>query len=262
MLTEIEGLIWDDDERRVALGHLTLARMDLWEVGDRYIDVLDAESTEWCGYVEIVDAAEDDPRFLLIVDRVEIVPRARGNDIGLHAVARAIRTWGEDALVALTAFPPRASGPEGAAGGEALSRHWSRLGLSRVAGTVPPRLAGRTDSVALAGALAKLNDWRPPAPAGDPARDVVVRCATARSGHKVDTHVACAALLSGPLRSLHRAPNPAFRGSAARNPRGRADHRVGASDRPHGLLIRRSQVRILAGALRSPVNHNLLVDCL
>ena len=161
---EIEG--WNlEEDFRVALGHLSLARIDLWEVGDQFLDVLDAESTEWTSYFNVLESTDDDPRFLLIFDRAEIVPWARGHDIGLHAVARAIRTWGEDALVVLTAFPPGGTGQERRAGGEALSRHWSRLGLKRVEGSVPPLLTGTTESDQLADAIAELSDWRPPAPA-------------------------------------------------------------------------------------------------
>ena len=58
------------------------------------------------GDIPLVDAAGPYlPRFLLIVDRVVIAPRARGHALGLHAAARAIRTWGDDALVVATAFP-------------------------------------------------------------------------------------------------------------------------------------------------------------
>lgn len=160
----IEGVTDIQSESRVPLGSLTLARIDLWEVGDQYFDVLDAESSEWTAYVHVVDAAEDDPRFLLIVDRAELVKWARGNEIGLHAAARAIRTWGDDALVVLTAFPPGVSGPDGKAGGEALSRHWSRLGLDRVEASDPPMLAGSTNSAQVAAALVEFSNWQPPEP--------------------------------------------------------------------------------------------------
>ena len=74
--------------------------------------MLDAESSEWTAYIDVLKSADEDPRFLLIVGRVEIVPWARGHDIGLHAVAGAIRTRGEDALVVLTAFPPGITGTQ------------------------------------------------------------------------------------------------------------------------------------------------------
>ena len=93
---EVTGVDYESD-RRVRLGSVSLVRIDFWEVGDRWFDVLDAESSEWAAYHDVVADAGDDDRFLLIVDRAEIVEWARGHDIGLHAVARAIRTWGEDA---------------------------------------------------------------------------------------------------------------------------------------------------------------------
>jgi hypothetical protein len=148
----------------VPLGSLTLARIDLWEVGDRYFDVLDAESSEWAAYIDIVEPAGDELRFLLIVDRVELVPWARGHDIGLHVVARAIRTWGDEALVALTAYPPGARGGIGKAGAKALSRHWSRLGLEQVKGSDPPILTGDGNSRELDDTIRKLSAWHPPTP--------------------------------------------------------------------------------------------------
>lgn len=124
---EIEGLT-DDWERRVPLGFITLARIDIWEAGGRLLDVLDAESGEWTAYAAVLDSDRYDPHALLIVDRAEIEPWARGYGIGLNAVARAIRTWGSDAVVALTAFPPGGSGAKGKVGSEKLRRYWSQLG--------------------------------------------------------------------------------------------------------------------------------------
>ena len=65
--------------RLVAVGELTLGRVDLLGAGDEAAALLDAHSGEWEGYIPLVDAAGPYlPRFLLIVDRVVIAPWARG----------------------------------------------------------------------------------------------------------------------------------------------------------------------------------------
>lgn len=82
---------------------------------------------------------------LLILDRIELVPWARGHGIGLHVLARAIRTWSDtDCLVVLTAHPPGVTGQQGRAGAAKLARYWAQLGLKRVKGTSPPILTGAT----------------------------------------------------------------------------------------------------------------------
>ncbi len=150
---------------RVALGTLKLGRLDLWDAGADYANVLDAHSGEWEGYIELVDAAGPDlPRFLLIVDRVVIARWARGHAIGLHAAARAIRIWGDDALVVLTAFPFDGPSDTRQSRAAALSRYWARLGLDPVTGSNPPLLCGWANSDQMAGALGVLSAWQPPAP--------------------------------------------------------------------------------------------------
>jgi hypothetical protein len=147
----------------VALGELKLGRLDLWDAD--YAAVLDAHSGEWEGYIDLVDAAGPDlPRFLLIVDRVEIARWARGHAIGLHAAARAIRIWGDDALVVLTAFPLDGPSDTRQARAAALSRYWARLGLDQVTRSNPPLLCGWANSDRMAGALEVLSDWQPPSP--------------------------------------------------------------------------------------------------
>lgn len=57
----------------------------------------------------LLDDGSDDipPRYVVIPDRLEVVPDARGHGVGLHVLARAIRTWAADsALLALIASPP------------------------------------------------------------------------------------------------------------------------------------------------------------
>ncbi len=160
---EIAGVLDYEPERRVvSLGSVRLGRIDLYEVGDAYMEVLDAVSSEWTAYVDVVEAERYVERFLLVVDLVEVAEWARGHGIGLHAVARAIRTWGEESLVVMIAWPPGAEGPEGRAAGEALARHWSRLGLARFGDGSPPVLSGSTDSPEVEEALVALCDWHSP----------------------------------------------------------------------------------------------------
>jgi hypothetical protein len=150
---------------RVALGALKLGRLDLWDAGADYADVLDAHSGEWEGYIDVVDAAGPDlPRFLLIVDRVMIARWARGHAIGLHAAARAIRIWGDDALVVLTAFPFDGPSDTRHARAAALSRYWARLALDPVTGSNPPLLYGWANSDRMTSTLQALSAWQPPAP--------------------------------------------------------------------------------------------------
>jgi len=143
---EIKGRFdWEQGDDDLAhLGTLSLARIDSSEAGSIF-NVLDAQSSEWVAYAETFN--EDDVASLLIVDRIELVPWARGHDIGLHVVARAIRTWATDMgeLVVLTAYPLGKEGQEGRAGAHKLARYWSRLGLEQVKGTDPPILTGMAD---------------------------------------------------------------------------------------------------------------------
>jgi hypothetical protein len=153
-----------EDEHFHDLGTISLARIDLWEAGDRLGDALDAQSGEWEAYLQAFDAYEHEhPSSLLIVDRVVLEPWARGHGIGLHAAARAILTWqGESTLVVLTAFPLDKVGSAGRTGSEALVRHWARLGLDRVAAAgETPILAGMAEYQAIDDKLHELCAWPP-----------------------------------------------------------------------------------------------------
>ena len=72
---EIVGLTADED--RVLLGHLSVARIDLFEVGDGYLEVLDAESADWTAYVDVIGAAAED-RGAIRADRGPRRARAMG----------------------------------------------------------------------------------------------------------------------------------------------------------------------------------------
>ncbi|MET0602113.1 MAG: hypothetical protein ABW167_09015 [Baekduia sp.] len=124
--------------------------------------MLDSHSSEWLRYLDVVD--EDDlATHLLILDRIEFASEARGYGIGLHALARAIRTWGSgQVMVVLTAWPPGAEGEAGEAGGEALARYWSKLGLERIASDGDsPILVGRR-WLADDGEVEALSRWEAP----------------------------------------------------------------------------------------------------
>ena len=117
------------------IGELSLARIDLWEHDLDLFEVLDAESSEWAAYWPALDELVDDGvdfRHILICDRVQVAEQARGQQIGLHALARAIRTWGEGALVVLFASPTDSEerDPEQRrAARAALAAYWGHLGL-------------------------------------------------------------------------------------------------------------------------------------
>lgn len=161
----IEGLL-DDYETRVQLGSAELARIDIWEAGSEILDVLDSASGEWTTYWELLREEDDDPagyETLLIVDRAELSPHARGHGIAVHAIARAIRTWASsgNTLVTLIAYPPGGKGADGRRGGEALARYWARLGLERVPGSDPPLLYASTGSREFDDTLRGLCRWSP-----------------------------------------------------------------------------------------------------
>jgi hypothetical protein len=149
-------------ERR-RIGALQLARVHLWQCGAGDLhEVLDSHSAEWCRYGQLPELrrpAATWPRHLLILDRLQLIADARGRDLGLHAAARAIRSWEDDSLVVLTAWPPGSSGIEGRAGAAALARHWARLGLRRLPQSDPPILRAATS--ALGDTLAALSAWPP-----------------------------------------------------------------------------------------------------
>jgi GNAT superfamily N-acetyltransferase len=155
------GQIYADDERReVSLGTLSFAIIDLYEAEELF-EVLDSRSPEWLRYLDVVE--DDEPAtHLMILDRIEIAPEARGHGIGLHALARVIRTWASgQVMVVLTAWPPGAEGDEGKAGSEALVRYWSKLALERVASDGDsPILVGRR-WLADDGEVEALSQWEP-----------------------------------------------------------------------------------------------------
>ena len=154
-------------EERPVVGELLLARVHLRECEDELVEVLDSDSQEWTTYYDLLSGLSDRnelPPYLLIASLAKVQPEARGRGIGLHALARAIRTWTlEDSMVMLTAWPPGLTGAPGRRGGEALSRYWSQLGLERIEGSVPPILYARTGRK-LEERLVDLSRWPPVVP--------------------------------------------------------------------------------------------------
>jgi hypothetical protein len=139
---EIVGLVYDDSpsgvKTRTPLGTLELATIDVYEAGD-LVDLLDSNSEQWTNYADVATRLEDgDPenfpfvRSLVIVDRIELRPEARGHGPGLHVLARAIQTWGMHEVVMLTAWLPGVPSAKKKAGAEALARYFSRLGFKRL----------------------------------------------------------------------------------------------------------------------------------
>jgi GNAT superfamily N-acetyltransferase len=148
---EIVGLVYDDSpsgvKTRTPLGTVELATIGVYESGD-LVDLLDSNSDQWTNYADVARQLEDgDPenfpfvRSLVIVDRIELRPDARGHGLGLHVLARAIQTWCPHDVVVLTAWTD-ADGAERKAGAEALARYFSRLGLKRLPGHDEPVLLG------------------------------------------------------------------------------------------------------------------------
>ena len=146
---EITGVAWEDDDdtddTRVPLGRVVVgpnricrasgrvvcgARLPLVPMGGvhrAFRELLEE------GDIGLVD-------YIVILDRVELVPEARGHGLGLHVAARALLSWigGGESLVVATAYPTGEDAKEeDHEGAEALARYWQRLGLQRVEGAVP-----------------------------------------------------------------------------------------------------------------------------
>lgn len=101
-------------------------------------DVLDCDS-EWANSYGDLTLDEHEEliglnHWLLIADRVELVPDARGHNLGLHVLARALRTWASDdgTVVMLTAGSVEHDLDQPVERRKAyhkLARHWSKLGF-------------------------------------------------------------------------------------------------------------------------------------
>lgn len=150
----------DDDLHEIAAGAVSLSQIDLFgDAGEQLGEILDSASAEWTSYLALGDTLEDYSR-LVIVDRAEIAPWARGHGLGLHVMARAIRSWTPDlSLVAMIAYPPGATGQHGTDGAEALARYWSQLGVHRFDGSDQQMLIADGDSAALEDTLTGLCRW-------------------------------------------------------------------------------------------------------
>jgi GNAT superfamily N-acetyltransferase len=153
---KVAGVVYEDvsetGETRLPVGWIRFLLIDLWEVdeSDRstLFDVLDsaervdydALTTERDG-LGVIDGSTTQ---LMLVDAMELIPEARGHGLGLHVLARAIRTWSErDGVVALIAGSIEdvedesgEVGPSRLKFGETLARYWERLGFERLDPTV------------------------------------------------------------------------------------------------------------------------------
>jgi GNAT superfamily N-acetyltransferase len=176
---EITGVVYDDDgsSRLVPLGRVELARIDLDrldEEGESLLELLDATSSEWVNGYGIVDLDDTGLRdgigYLLVADRVVLRREARGRGLGLHALARALRTWAtDDTLVVLTAAScehelgdsTREARREAS---RKLARYWAELGMKRIPGSTHPEpvMYARGDWRNFADALRKYSAWESP----------------------------------------------------------------------------------------------------
>jgi GNAT superfamily N-acetyltransferase len=154
----------------VPLGILSLARIELAEVGD-LPDLLDHDA-DWYPFTRLHLGDENDvtaelgslTSFLLILERIRMVPQARGHGLGLHVLARAIRTWGVgQGIVGLVAgpFEEEDRSPEAC---EALARYWKKLGFPRLDdGAKDPLLYQTTESAKFYRAVERYSRWTRPA---------------------------------------------------------------------------------------------------
>jgi GNAT superfamily N-acetyltransferase len=176
----ITGVVYDADGSSlvVPLGRLELGRIDLDrldEEGESLLDLLDATSSEWVNGYGALDldgtGLRDGLRYLLIADRVELRREARGRGLGLHALARALRTWApDDTLVALTAASTERELDDSTreARREAsrkLARYWAKLGMKRIPGSTQPEpvMYARGDWATFRDALRRYSAWESPA---------------------------------------------------------------------------------------------------
>jgi uncharacterized protein YeaO (DUF488 family) len=166
-----------EDDTEVRLGEVTFGRVDLDEIesaGDSLYEVLDSHSVEWESYASVIQEEQEDEdafsmRALLFLDRVTLVPDARGHGLGLHVLARAIRTWGaDDTLILLTASPTEREDEDDdekvRVGQLALTRYWSRLRVEPVTDG-DNVLIGRTWLAGIDRTIAALCEWESPATA-------------------------------------------------------------------------------------------------
>jgi GNAT superfamily N-acetyltransferase len=152
---------------REVIGRLSFCLIDRWEARWPIVTVLDAHSEELAEYARLFHSenaklveAREETRKLLILEDLMLVPEARGQDIGLHVLARTILTWGEDAIVALVASPvegtldsmKRAELEDESMkqAREKIAQHWCKLGLTRLRDRqTMPMLWASTHTVAL-----------------------------------------------------------------------------------------------------------------
>jgi GNAT superfamily N-acetyltransferase len=150
----------DEHGDTVKIGDLTLTLIDLDDDPDLFA-VLDGHSSEHASYFPVIDEhLQFDDRAVLIADRLRIIPEYRGLGLGHHVLARALRTFGRDALIVLTAAPVGHDddSTRGEIAGK-LRSHWEQLGLEHVANNDDghcqiPILAGRLTDPAVSTAVA------------------------------------------------------------------------------------------------------------
>jgi GNAT superfamily N-acetyltransferase len=135
--------------------------------------VLDAHSTEWSRYGELVrrGGTIDFVRYLVILDRMTLRREARGFGIGLHVLARAIRTWApaDVSVVTLIAGPTENSPLDAATRlvvAQRLAAHWQALGFTAIRQTLGscPMLYAGPETAGFEQTLRRQCSWSSPRP--------------------------------------------------------------------------------------------------
>lgn len=142
-----------EDETFTVIGTLDVAIIDLYDLRDEsLLEALDGHSSEWSDYYNYLTVGKEIEAFsekyldssdaicrLLIFDSMRLDEDERGKGLGLHLLARALRTFQQSTdLSLLTAGSlekrERRQDDEAAslAATEKLANYWSRLDFTRI----------------------------------------------------------------------------------------------------------------------------------
>jgi GNAT superfamily N-acetyltransferase len=176
----VTGVAYPDGggELTVPLGKIELVRIDVYETGSAHnmYEVLDSRSGDLESLWPIIDQtcfsdeSDDLTKYVVIADRLEVVPEARGHGLGLHVLARAIRTWAvQYTLVALIASPTDREDDDDQEslrlGRAKLSRYYQQLGLQPFGiadADKAPRLYAHSDRATFWEKIEAHCRWTPP----------------------------------------------------------------------------------------------------
>ncbi len=125
-----------EEEEEIRLGKLSFSRLDLWEIEDNLLDVLDSNSSEWLSYLSLIEECQGGSHIfssLFIFEEMTLIPEVRGHGLGLHVMARALKTWTDGAyLIVLTAgsLARDKTDAEAEAATKKLVSYWSKLSFT------------------------------------------------------------------------------------------------------------------------------------